>query len=83
MIRDRKLERRPPSFSGLFCFIGPGEFAYLQILPSPPPLPLPEKKKKNLLMPLVYYHLKHGIKKNKTKQIKTGTNCNNGIKFQN
>ena len=35
--------------------------------------PLPEKKKKkNLLMPLVYYHLKHGIKKtkqNKTKQV--------------
>ena len=65
MIRDRKLERRPPSFSGLFCFIGPAEFAYLRILPSPSPLPPPPEKKKNLLMPLVYYHLKHGIKKTK------------------
>ena len=71
VIRDRKLERRPPSFSGLFCFIGPAEFAYLRILPSPLP-PSSPKKKKNLLMPLVYYHLKHGIKKtkqNKTKQV--------------
>ena len=31
-------------------------------------------------MRLVYYHLKQGIKK---KQNKTGTNCNNGINFQN
>ena len=63
VIHDRKLERRPPSFSGLFCFIGPAESAHLRILPPPP------EKKKNLLMRLVHYHLKHGIKKNKTKQV--------------
>ena len=37
-------------------------------------LRIPPKK---LLMPLVYYH-EHGVK-----QKKTGTNDNNGIRFQN
>ena len=68
MIRDKKLDRRPPSFSSLFCFIGPAESTYLRILPPPTPPPPPlsrKKKKKNLLMPLVYYHLKHVLKKTK------------------
>ena len=49
-----------------FCVLDPAESAYLRISP------------KKLLMPLVYYHLKHGVK-----QKKTGTNGNNGIRFQN
>ena len=36
---------------------------------------------KKLMMPLVYYHLKHASIKQTKK--KTGTNGNNGIRFQN